>query len=115
MISKERFIERVKREVFPQLLGTEKERIKVLCRGIFWIILGFAVLSLFLPLENYEDKDKVDIYKKIIIIVYLFLLYRAARIWDPFIREQKRKFSPTFLNFLEHLRYGQDDIDKDLL
>lgn len=115
MISKEQFIEKVREEVFPQLLATESERIRTLYKGGVWIIFGFIILSFLLLLEGYNNKDGIKICQYSICLACLFSLYRAAHIWDKYVHEQKKKFTPSFLKFLGHLKYGQTDIDIDLL
>ena len=97
MISKEEFIHKIKTEVFPKLLATEKARKKALLKGYFFIFLA----CLFVPLlfKNFNDIDSAKIF---LMFVYGFILVGGI-IWADFRNQKKAIFSPIFLNFLGDL------------
>lgn len=116
MISKQDFIYKVKTEVFPKLVLTERDRKKTLYKGCCWIliasVIAFFSRNLFL---NGEKEGLDETLRKITITLIVGCLGYAGYIWDIFISRQKKKFSPIFLRFLGDLKNRQKTIGRELL
>ena len=110
MISKSQFISKIQTKVFPQLLATESCRKKALGLGLFFLFM--AGLLLIYTYKNYERVLGDDDFVLAGIIICIGI---TSYIWTNFVRKQKRKFSPIFLELLGNLYNRQEAINKTLL
>lgn len=119
MISKEKFLQKVQTEVFPQLLATEKDRQKAL-KKLFFISLGLIPCCwwLYFGFQYYKDllrnENTRDIFTVPLVIVIVWLLVITDTVWE-FKKRKKWIFSPLFLGFLGQLENNQKNITISLL
>ena len=115
MISKQAFIYKIKTEVFPDLIQTEKGRKIALFIGSCWIASGLLFAYFFrgmiLEVGSRNSGDRAKGYFTIV----FFLCSIGALVWNRYVKKQKKKFSPIFLRFLGDLKNSQNIIDRLLL
>ena len=108
MISKDQFIERVRKEVFPDLMATDWARKKALVKGFFFVALAGGLLVLAALNPSLGDNDWFW-------AGFAACIMGAGYIWREFVKQTKKKVSPVFLKLLGDLKLGQDVINASLL
>ncbi len=111
MISKEKFIQKVQTEVFPQLLSTEKARKKALLIGVIWIFIALFLL-IFINLIFNDENNGLLKESEGYAVLFIFV---GIEVWHNFLRKEKKVFSPIFLSFLGQLENKQTAIKETLL
>lgn len=116
MISKQKFIYRIKTEVFPDLIQTEKGRKIALFIGSCWVAAALLFAFFFRGMAlDFESRNGNNPPARGYFTIIVLLLSLALFVWKRYVKRQKKKFSPIFLRFLGDLKNTQSIIDRLLL
>ena len=114
MISKGKFIEKVKAEVFPKLVKSERERKRALYLGVLCHLLALIITCLSLYSENKQAIPLMSFTIFLVLSGFTFWasFVKTGSISGAFLRKRKRLFFPVWELFenLNHEKGGNEKL-----